>query len=140
MTNLQTEVKDICRLANAVVKNPSDSLSTTAKKIGVCDAVAGFATRGTMTFSDLIIMSTITCIFIWLGKELFRDEEKERQEKERMLREVTRKQQAVINKLNEELARSRQQNAQNRQERSPPCLRKTQPPPKTKPVFWKRTG
>ena len=107
MPNLQTEVKDICRLADAVVKNPSDSLSTIAKKIGVCGAVAGFATCGTMAFAPLIV--------VWLVKKL-RDKEKERQEKERMLREVIRKQQAVINKLNEELARSRQQNAQNRQE------------------------
>ena len=99
MPNLQTEVKDICRLADAVVKNPSDSLSTIAKQIGVCSAVAGFAAG----------------IAVWLVKKL-RDKEKERQEKERMLREVIRKQQAVINKLNEELARSRQQNAQNRQE------------------------
>lgn len=115
MPNLQTEVKDICRLADAVVKNPSDSLSTTAKKIGVCDAVAGFTTCGTMAFSPLIIMHPLAGIVVWLVKKL-RGKEKERQEKERMLRGVIRKQQAVINKLNEELARSRQQNAQNRQE------------------------
>lgn len=115
MPNLQTEVKDICRLADAVVKNPSDSLSTIAKKIGVCGAVAGFATCGTMAFAPLIIMHPLAGIAVWLVKKL-RDKEKERQEKERMLREVIRKQQAVINKLNEELARSRQQNAQNRQE------------------------
>ena len=115
MPNLQTEVKDICRLADAVVKNPSDSLSTIAKKIGVCGAVAGFATCGTMAFAPLIIMHPLAGIAVWLVKKL-RDKEKERQEKERMLREVIRKQQAVIKKLNEELVLSRQQNAENRQE------------------------
>ena len=115
MSNLQTEVKDICRLADAILKNPSDSLSTTAKKIGVCGAVVGFATCGTMAFTPLIIMHPFAGITVWLIKKL-RDKEKERQEKERMLREVIRKQQAVIKKLKEELARNRKQNAQNRQE------------------------
>ena len=112
MPNLQTEVKDICRLADAVVRNPSASLSTTAKKIGVCGAVASFAAGGIMVFAPF---NPLLAGAIWIAKKL-RDKEKERQEKERMLREVIRKQQAVINKLDEELARSRQQNAQNRQE------------------------
>ena len=115
MPNLQTEVKDICRLADAVVKNPSDSLSTTAKKIGVCSAVVSFAAGAEMAFAPLIVMSPISGLVAWGIKKLLY-KKKERQEKERMLREVIRKQQAVINKLNEELARSRQQNAQNRQE------------------------
>ena len=115
MANIQEQVKDVCRLADAVVKNPSTSLSTTAVNIGVCGAVASFAACGTMAFAPLILMDPLPSFVTWVVKKL-RDKEKERQEKERMLREVIRKQQAVIKKLNEELARSRQQNAQNRQE------------------------
>ena len=111
MADIQEQVKDICRLAESVVKNPSASLSTTAVNIGVCGAVAGFAAGGAMAFAPLIIVRPL----VWLVKKL-RDKEKERQEKELMLREVIRKQQAVIKKLNEELARSRKQNAENRQE------------------------
>ena len=115
MANIQEQVKDICRLADAVVKNPRTSLSTTAASIGVCGAVVSFAAAGVMAFAPIIFMNPILGFGVWVVKKL-RDKEKERQEKERMLREVIRKQQAVINKLNEELARSRQQNAQNRQE------------------------
>ena len=115
MENIQEQIKDICRLADAVVKNPSDSLSTTAKKIVVCGAVAGFAASGNMAFAPFVALNPLLVAGIWLAKKL-KDKEKERQEKERMLREVIRKQKAVIKKLNEELARSRQQNAQNRQE------------------------
>lgn len=115
MADIQEQVKDVCRLADAVVKNPSASLPTTAVSIGVCGAVISFATGGAMFFAPLIAMNPLLATGIWIAKKL-RDKEKERQEKERMLREVIRKQQAVINKLNDELARSRQQNAQNRQE------------------------
>ncbi len=115
MADIQEQVNDICRLADAVVKNPSAPLSTTAIKIGVGAAVAGFAAGGVMAFAPFIIMNPLLGVGIWIAKKL-RDKEKERQEKERMLREVIRKQQAVINRLNEELARSRQQNAENRQE------------------------
>lgn len=59
MPNLQTVVKDICRLADAVVKNPSDSLSTTAKKIGVSGAVASFAAGGEMAFAYISVTSPI---------------------------------------------------------------------------------
>ena len=112
MESIQEQVKDICRLADAVVKNPSTSLSTTAKNIGVCGSVAGFAATGFVALSPF---SLLMVAGIWLAEKL-KDKEKERLEKERMLREVIRKQQAVIKKHNEELARSRQQNAENRQE------------------------
>ena len=111
MADIQEQVNDICRLADAVVYDPSTSLLTTAKKIGVSTAVAS----GVMAFAPIAAINPLLAAGIWIVKKA-RDKEKERQEKERMLREVIRKQQAVINKLNEELARSRQQNAQNRQE------------------------
>ena len=116
MANIQELVKDVCRLADAVVKNPSTSLSTTAANIGVCGAVAGFAKTGVIVCTPPTPTIPLLGVVIWIAEKLLNNKEKERQEKERMLRDLIRKQQAVINKLNEELARSRQQNAQNRQE------------------------
>lgn len=115
MASLQDQVKDVCRLADAVVKNPSTSIFTTASNIGVCAAVAGFAAGGVMAFAPILAFNPAIAVAIWLAKK-FNDKKKEEQEKERMLREVIRKQQAVIQKLNQELAKSRQQNEKNRLE------------------------
>lgn len=112
MASLQDQVKDVCRLADAVVKNPSTSVSITASNIGVCDAVAGFAAGGGMVFASSILVGPSWLVIIlvrWMGK-------KKQQEKERMLREVIRKQQEVIQKLNQEQEKSRQQQEKNRQE------------------------
>lgn len=106
MASLQEQVSGVCTLADAVVKNPSISISV--------DTVAEF---GLSAFFESLLAPTPWPIgpIVWVYK-IFKNKEKEYQEKERMLREVIRKQQAVINKLNEELARSRQQNANNCQE------------------------
>lgn len=115
MSNLQEQVKDVCRLADAVVQNPSSPVPTTAINIGVCGAVAGFAASGTMPFAPIVVMNPLIAVAVWAVKKM-KDKERESQVKERMLREVICKQQAVIKKLESELAKSRQQNAQNRQE------------------------
>lgn len=108
MADLQQQVKDVCRLADAVVKDPTTSIAKTAGTIGVCSAVATFAAGGGLFLATLWVART------WIAQKLAKKEQQ--QEKERMLREVIRKQQAVIDKLNKELAKSRQQNAKNRQE------------------------
>ena len=112
MEDLKEQVKDVCRLTDAVIKDPATSIAITAGSIGVCGAVATFAAGGGLFLSPLSLGMVIA--FEWIAKKL--GAKKKQQEKERMLREVIRKQQAVINKLNQELAKSRQQNAQNRQE------------------------
>ena len=116
MEDLQEQVKDVCRLADAVIKDPTTSIAITAGNIGVCGAVATFAAGGGLFLSPLFDpLGMVIAAGIWIAKKLGA-KEKQQQEKERMLREVIRKQQAVINKLNQELAKSRQQNAQNCQE------------------------
>ena len=105
MSNLQTGVKDICRLADAVIKDPFTDIDTTAANIGVSATIANIVFR--VAPEPFIILHYV--------KKLIKEKE-QRQEKERMLREIIRKQQAVINKLNQELAKSREQNAKNRQE------------------------
>lgn len=116
MADLQEQVKDVCRLADAVIKDPTTSIAITAGNIGVCGAVAAFAAGGGLFLSPLFgPLGTVFVVGTWIAKKLDA-KEKQQQEKERMLREVISKQQAVINKLNQELAKSRQQNAQNHQE------------------------
>ncbi len=115
MEDLQEQVKDVCRFADAVIKDPTTSIVITAGNIGVCGAVAIFAAGGKLLLSPLFgHLWMVIAVGKWIAKKLGAKEKQ--QEKERMLREVIRKQQAVINKLNQELAKSRQQNAQNRQE------------------------
>lgn len=116
MASLQDQVRDVCRLADAVVKNPSTSVFVTASNIGVCAAVAGFAAGGGMVFAPLLgPVGWVMVVATWAIKKL-KNKEKKQQEKERMLREVIRKQQAVIQKLEQELAKSRLQNEKNHQE------------------------
>ena len=117
MANLQEQVKDICRLADAVIQNPITPITTTANSIGVCSTVAVFAAGGQLILSPLLMGSVGLVIAAgnWIFKKL-KEKEKQQQEKERMLREVIRKQQAVIEKLNKELAKSKEQNAKNHQE------------------------
>ena len=118
MSDLQKQVKDVCRLADAVVQDPTTAIAVTAAKIGVCAAVAGFAAGGGLVLAPMLGFGPVGWGFVlgvWAIKKLV-NTGKRRQEKERMLREVIRKQQLVINKLNEELAKSRGKNAENRQE------------------------
>ncbi len=109
MSSLQEQVKDICRLADEVILAPSIPLSLSARSIGVCAPVLTFAQTGILSLPPLV------GVVIWVFRKL-RNKEIERQEKERMLREVIRKQQAVIRKLKTEVAESRAQNDRNRQE------------------------
>ena len=115
MANLQEQVKDICRLADAVIQNPITPITTTANSIGVCSTVAVFAAGGQLILSPLLMgpVGLVIAAGNWIFKKI---KEKQQQEKERMLREVIRKQQAVIEKLNKELAKSKEQNAKNHQE------------------------
>lgn len=108
MANLQEQVNDICRLADAVNKDPGQSIKTTALSIGVGVAITNFA------FGGVITLGPIGYSLYKLYKA-FKEKEIERQEKERMLREVIRRQQAVIKKLEEEQRKSSVQNANNRQ-------------------------
>lgn len=117
MADFQEQVKDICRLADAVIQNPITPITSTANSIGVCSSVAVFAAGGQLILSPLLMgpVGLIIAAGNWILKKI-RENEKQQQEKERMLREVIRKQQAVIEKLNKELARSKEQNAKNHQE------------------------
>ena len=117
MADFQEQVKDICRLADAVIQNPITPITSTANSIGVCSTVAVFAAGGQLILSPLLMgpVGLVIAAGNWILKKI-KEKEKQQQEKERILREVIRKQQAVIEKLNKELAKSKEQNAKNHQE------------------------
>lgn len=115
MESLQEQVKEICSLADAVVRDPSQSIKLTALQAGISSSVVAFATTGIITFAPIIVLGPLGVI-IWVTNKILKKKKEERQEKERMLREVIRKQQAVINRLKQELEKSERQNAQNQEE------------------------
>lgn len=84
MANLQEQVKDICRLADAVIQNPITPITTTANSIGVCSTVAVFAAGGQLILSPLLMgpVGLVIAAGNWIFKKL--------KEKERMLR-ITRR-------------------------------------------------
>lgn len=116
MEKIQDQIQDLCKLADKVVANPSVEIVTTAAKIGVGASITSFIAGGALVLSPLLgpAIPVIT-IATWVTKKVMKNN-REQQEKERMLREVIGKQQAVIDRLNQELAKSRQQNEKNHRE------------------------
>jgi hypothetical protein len=94
MTSLQKQVSDVCKLADSVVKNPSRAIDDVAKSLEVSPSIVAFAAGAVFVPDPWAITGIITAIW-----KVFKDTKRQRQEKERMLREVISKQQAVIRKL-----------------------------------------
>ena len=103
MASLQDEVKRVCDLADGVLDDPGKSVKDIAMTIGL-DYLGG-----------VLLAPSPVLMAAWVAKKLF-NQKKHEEEKERMLREVIRKQQAVIKRLEDEQARLRKQNADNRKE------------------------
>ena len=108
MASIESEVKRICDLADEVIKNPGVSPKEAAIFLGLPYLLGGAGSLIALPLGPALLLA-------WAGKKLF-DRKRHEEEKERMLREVIRKQQAVIKRLEEELAKERQQNANNRKE------------------------
>ena len=107
MASLQDEVRDVCNLADSVLINPSKSIKEIASDLGLNIGLGlGLSLLGGL---NPLILAT------WVAKK-YLDSRKHEQEKERMLREVIRRQQAVIRRLEQEQAKARRQNEENRQE------------------------
>ena len=96
MASLQEEVRDVCKLADAVLADPTTSIKITAKHRGL---------------AFLINSGLLGPLITWWAEAKL--EQLEREEKERMLREVIRKQQAVIRRINKELEENRRLHIQN---------------------------
>lgn len=112
MQSLQEQIKEICQLADKTIENPTLTPIQTAQKLGLSPSIVGFI-KGNGLVADLIIYGPVVGGLMHLWKK-YTDSEKEKLEKERMLREIIAKQQAVIKKLEFELNKSQEINAHNR--------------------------
>lgn len=92
-------MRDVCKLADAVLAEPTTPISITAKDLGL-----------DLGLSNLLGGPLYVLYKLWKKAYI------EREEKERMLREVIRKQQALIRRINKELEESRRLHIQNKQE------------------------
>lgn len=116
MEKIQDQIKDLCKLTDKVVANPSVEIVTTAARIGVGASIASFAAGGALMLSPLLGPAIPVFVVAERVFKIFRKDNKDQQQKERMLREVISKHQAVIDRLNMELAKSSQQNDKNHRE------------------------
>ena len=94
MKILKKKLSDFFNLADSVVNNPSRAIDDVAKSLEVSPSIVAFAAGAVFVPGPWAITGIITAIW-----KVFRDTKRQRQEKERMLREVISKQQAVIRKL-----------------------------------------
>ena len=111
MKSLQDQVKEICRLADEVIDHPNLPVKISAKNIGVGAAIIAFA--GGLPLPILPFLLPLGPIgpllaggYIW---KKIKEKENERQEKERMLREIIKKQQAVIRELQKQQETNREE-------------------------------
>lgn len=114
MQSLQKQIQELCLLSSEVLKNPSQSPNYTAKKLGLSHGTIKVADSGIFIIKPLVYGPIIGgALYLW---RKYTDSQRRKEEKERMLREVIAKQQAVIRKLESEEAKMKQENAQNRAE------------------------
>jgi len=101
MKSLQDQVKEICRLADEVIDHPNLPVKISAKNIGVGAAIIAFAGGLPLPILPFILpLGPFGPLLVGgyiLKKKM--EKEKAQQEKERMLREIIKKQQAVIREL-----------------------------------------
>lgn len=111
MQNFQKTVQELCQLSVGVVSNPTQSLSCTAKKLGLSTEVIKAVEGKTFLIQSLFYGPFIgSVLHIWRKYT----ELQKQGEKERMLQEIITKQQAVIRRLAAEEAKMKHENAKNR--------------------------
>ncbi len=96
MSSLQKQVEEICNLADYVIKNPKEPIMNIAKSNNMLFAIS-------VIYAPLPPIALIAYkIYDWINKE-----KRKKEEKERMLREVIAKQQAIIRELEKRLEDNR---------------------------------
>lgn len=98
MSSLQKQVEEICNLADYVIKNPKEPIMNIAKSNNMLFAISAI-------YAPLPVLSPITVIYKiynWIKQE-----KRKKEEKERMLREIIAKQQAIIRELEKRLEGNR---------------------------------
>ena len=103
MQQIEEQIKEICLASDRIVANrklsPEDVIKNNVKVL-----------KMTIINSSPVLMLGS---FLW---KQYKDHQKKQEEKERMLRQIIAKQQAVINKLNEELKKAKEEQARNQVE------------------------
>lgn len=89
MANLKSNVDDICQVADSVIKNPSESAMVAANRMGKYSALPYIAGAALLPIPSLI----------YLLVRKVRSHQRQKVEKELMLRTVISKQQAIIRQL-----------------------------------------
>ena len=95
MASLQEQTKEICELAEKVINNPKLSPKLAAKELCLSAAVVELVFGGVFLPSPIILFGTYLL-------NVFSNHKKKELEKKRMLKEIIRKQQATIRKLEQE--------------------------------------
>lgn len=103
MQQIEEQIKEICLASDRIVANP---------KLSPEDVIKNNVKVLKMT---IINSSPVLMLGSFLWKQ-YKDHQKKQEEKERMLRQIIAKQQAVINKLNEELKKAKEEQARNQVE------------------------
>ena len=103
MQQIEEQIKEICLASDRIVANP---------KLSPEDVIKNNVKVLKMT---IINSSPVLMLGSFLRKQ-YKDHQKKQEEKERMLRQIIAKQQAVINKLNEELKKAKEEQARNQVE------------------------
>lgn len=112
MASLQEEVRDVCKLADRVIANPSINPNEKFIELpSVSPYTQGIIAETTIGLGIGALITWLISIIIGQKKEII-----SLQEKRRMLQELFRKQQAVINRQEKELEKNLRQNKQNKQE------------------------
>lgn len=111
MQNPKTIIQELCLLSAEVISNPTQSPSYTAKKLELSPDTIKIADNGAFAIQSFLFGPLIGgALYIW---SKYIESQREKEEKDRMLREVIAKQQAVIRKLEAEEIKMRQENIQN---------------------------
>ena len=114
MQNIQEQGCELYQLADEIIANPTQPLLNAAEALRLSPSVLSFIRSGSFVAGMLSLNPMgMLAAYLW---HRYTDSQKARLEKERMLREVIAKQQAVISKLDVELAKQRKEGAQNRAE------------------------
>lgn len=101
MANLQEQIKEVCNLADKVINNPNLSPKTIAKELGLSAGVVGLACGFAFTAAPISLLYHQGGVLYLLWKAYSNNKKKEL-EKERMLKEIIRKQQAIIRNLEQQ--------------------------------------
>ncbi len=104
MQQIEEQIKEICLASDRVVANPKLSPEDVIK-----NSVLKALKMTIINSSPVLMLGS----FLW---KQYKDHQKKQEEKERMLRQIIAKQQAVINKLNEELKKAKEEQARNQVE------------------------